>query len=57
MPRPEAVRLGLQRLSLQPPDEPVIPADPPAVGKKTLQAKRPRNTVFDDHGPADATGS
>ncbi|WP_030017311.1 TniB family NTP-binding protein [Streptomyces monomycini] len=42
----------------QPPDEPVIPADPPTAGRKTPQAKRPRNTVFDDHGPAAAgTGS
>jgi hypothetical protein len=41
----------------QSPDEPPIPADPPATGKKRRPAKRPRNTVFDDHGPADATGS
>ncbi|MCX4850398.1 TniB family NTP-binding protein [Streptomyces sp. NBC_00893] len=41
----------------QPPDEPVIPANPSAAGKRTPQAKRPRNTVFDDHGPATRTGS
>ncbi|MET8531516.1 TniB family NTP-binding protein [Streptomyces sp. NPDC005065] len=41
----------------QPPDEPVIPVGPPAVGKKTTQAKRPRNTVFDDHGPAARAGT
>ncbi|WP_330248565.1 MULTISPECIES: TniB family NTP-binding protein [unclassified Streptomyces] len=36
----------------QPPDEPVIPIDPPTVDKKSRQVKRRRNTVFDDHGPA-----
>lgn len=41
----------------QAPDEPVIPADSTVVGKKTRQVKRRRNTVFDDHGPAEATGS
>ncbi|WP_369367601.1 TniB family NTP-binding protein [Streptomyces sp. CG4] len=41
----------------QPPDEPVIPTDSSARGKKAQRAKRPRNTVFDDHGPAGATGS
>ncbi|MFF0262043.1 TniB family NTP-binding protein [Streptomyces microflavus] len=41
----------------QPPDEPVIAANPPTTKKKTSRAKRPRNTVFDDHGPAGATGS
>ncbi|MEH0553097.1 hypothetical protein [Streptomyces sp. B21-101] len=40
----------------QAPDEPVIPADPQAVGKKT-QARRPRNTVFDDPGPAARAGA
>nr|BFD89435.1 hypothetical protein KitaXyl93_07950 [Kitasatospora sp. Xyl93] len=42
----------------QAPDEPVIPADPQTAGKKTTRSKRPRNTVFDDRGPAAAhTGS
>ncbi|MFF7793475.1 hypothetical protein [Streptomyces sp. NPDC007991] len=41
----------------QPPDEPLIPADPLTVGKKTRQAKRPRNTVFDDSGPAARAGA
>ncbi|MFJ8970829.1 TniB family NTP-binding protein [Streptomyces anulatus] len=42
----------------QSPDEPVVAADPPARTKKTTsRSKRPRNTVFDDHGPAGATGS
>ncbi|WP_245606245.1 TniB family NTP-binding protein [Streptomyces himastatinicus] len=41
----------------QPPDEPVIPADPLATGKKTSQAKRRRNSVFDDHGPAARAGT
>ncbi|MEU9098837.1 TniB family NTP-binding protein [Streptomyces sp. NPDC048361] len=41
----------------QAPDEPVIPADAPTAGKKTTRAKRPRNTVFDDHGPAERAGT
>nr|WSX53597.1 TniB family NTP-binding protein [Streptomyces sp. NBC_00974] len=36
----------------QPPDEPVIPIDPPTADKKSRQMKRRRNAVFDDHGPA-----
>ncbi|WP_338694586.1 TniB family NTP-binding protein [Streptomyces sp. Q6] len=38
----------------QPPDSPVIPANPQTAGKKTQRkrTKRPRNTVFDDQGPA-----
>ncbi|MER7671318.1 AAA family ATPase [Kitasatospora sp. NPDC096128] len=48
----------------QPPDEPAIPAEPPAApqapatSEKTVPRKRrPRNTVFDDHGPqAEAAG-
>nr|BAJ19038.1 putative ATP/GTP-binding protein [Streptomyces sp. SANK 62799] len=39
------------------PDEPVIPPDPPTAEKKTPQAKRPRNTTFDDHGPTARTGA
>ncbi|MEU9202711.1 hypothetical protein [Streptomyces sp. NPDC048332] len=41
------------------PDEPIIPADPPSADKPSPQTKstRPRNTTFDDHGPASATGS
>ncbi len=38
----------------QPPDEPVIPAAPQTAAKKATRAKRPRNTVFDDPGPAAA---
>ncbi|MEU8688994.1 hypothetical protein [Streptomyces sp. NPDC048665] len=43
----------------QAPDEPVIPTDPPNAAKPPQQTKsaRPRNTTFDDHGPASATGS
>ncbi|MFF8536933.1 TniB family NTP-binding protein [Streptomyces sp. NPDC015532] len=41
----------------QPPDEPVIPANPPTAGKKSAQAKRPRNTTFDDTGPATRRGA
>ncbi|MFF8397820.1 TniB family NTP-binding protein [Streptomyces sp. NPDC016172] len=41
----------------QPPDEPVIPAAPQTSGKKTTRAKRPRNTVFDDPGPAARAGA
>lgn len=41
----------------QPPDEPVIPVNPPTTNKKTPQAKRPRNTVFDDPGPTARTGT
>lgn len=35
----------------QPPDELVIPIDPPTADKKSRQMKRRRNSVFDDHGP------
>ncbi|MEV7286579.1 TniB family NTP-binding protein [Streptomyces sp. NPDC093252] len=41
----------------QAPDEPVLLAGPQTARKKATKAKRPRNTVFDDHGPAGATGS
>ncbi|MFE7749698.1 TniB family NTP-binding protein [Streptomyces sp. NPDC057428] len=42
----------------QPPDEPVIPAYTSVAITKTARTKRPRNTVFDDHGPTAAhTGS
>ncbi|MEU2731577.1 TniB family NTP-binding protein [Streptomyces griseoviridis] len=41
----------------QAPDEPVIPAAPPAADKKTTRAKRPRNTIFDDSGPAARAGA
>ncbi|MEU3133729.1 TniB family NTP-binding protein [Streptomyces sp. NPDC006854] len=41
----------------QPPDEPVIPTAPLTASTKARQPKRPRNTVFDDHGPVSATGS
>jgi hypothetical protein len=41
----------------QAPDEPVIPADPPTADKQTNPAKRPRNTVFDDAGPAARAGA
>ncbi|MFG3668997.1 TniB family NTP-binding protein [[Kitasatospora] papulosa] len=41
----------------QPPDEPVIPVNPPTTKRKTPQAKRSRNTVFDDPGPAARTGT
>jgi hypothetical protein len=41
----------------QPPDEPVIPPDPQTAAKKTTQAKRPRNKVFDDPGPAARAGA
>ncbi|WP_326612899.1 hypothetical protein OIE62_09785 [Streptomyces scopuliridis] len=41
----------------QAPDEPVITADPQAADKKTTKAKRPRNTVFDDPGPAARAGA
>ncbi|WP_331750117.1 TniB family NTP-binding protein (plasmid) [Streptomyces sp. NBC_01707] len=40
----------------QPPDEPVIPADPPTTSENP-RAKRPRNTVFDDQGPAARSGA
>ncbi|MEV8035157.1 TniB family NTP-binding protein [Streptomyces sp. NPDC086182] len=40
----------------QPPDEPGIPADLPTAINKP-QAKRPRNTTFDDHGPTAHTGA
>ncbi|MDX3771173.1 MULTISPECIES: TniB family NTP-binding protein [unclassified Streptomyces] len=47
----------LQRDKLeQPPDEPVIPADPPTTSENP-KAKRPRNTVFDDQGPAARSGA
>ncbi|MFJ6659038.1 TniB family NTP-binding protein [Streptomyces sp. NPDC091377] len=41
----------------QAPDEPVIPADPPTADKTPKPAKRPRNTVFDDAGPAARAGA
>lgn len=41
----------------QPPDEPVIPAAPRTADKKARRAKRPRNTVFDDPGPAAQAGA
>ncbi|MDJ0345045.1 TniB family NTP-binding protein [Streptomyces sp. H10-C2] len=40
----------------RPPDEPAIPAGLPIASKKP-QAKRPRNTTFDDHGPTAHTGA
>lgn len=41
------------------PDEPVISADPGSADKPSprTESARPRNTTFDDHGPAGATGS
>ncbi|SFT22452.1 TniB family NTP-binding protein [Streptomyces sp. ok210] len=40
----------------QPPDEPVIPADPPTTSENP-RAKRTRNTTFDDHGPTARSGA
>ncbi|MEU5524773.1 TniB family NTP-binding protein [Streptomyces sp. NPDC047860] len=41
----------------QPPDEPVIPTAPQTAAKKATRSKRPRNTVFDDSGPAARAGA
>lgn len=36
------------------PDEPIPPARPPAARRSSSAKRRPRNTVFDDHGPGNA---